>query len=384
MSKNLNKVFDKILLARKATQKWTAAASQLGPADSEFKDPKSLSLINFATPNELANLTLASDSDIGGSSHIDLTLNNGDEYTDGSWDMQGLPHAILSGRISLAVREEIDGKIRGGYVGFRTKPQPGVFSVNTIDIARHTHLSVICKPMGDPRLWPHWFINVQTDGWVAQDLWSHRLGITGRGTLGGGWEECQIPLTSLVHTHLGRITDRQVEPDLSRTKTIGLSLLGAPRADPNRATPEDAARAKVTPEGVEGHFGLAIGRVEAIYKHPHFVSFLPPTYSSPPSTAHFYPTPPVPTRYPSFAEANYRPTDVQTFPKGQYPPYEPKPLEIEGSEQERPKAVTDGGSRPPRSASQSEPKQQGNRRKRTLGLDREQTAKKLEDELENI
>lgn len=76
----------------------------------------------------------------------------------------------------------------------------------------------------------------------------------------------QIPLKALVQLHLGAIADKQLPPDLMRLKTLGLSLLGAPRTDPNRWTQAEARRSTRPPEGIEGVFELAIGRISAVYK----------------------------------------------------------------------------------------------------------------------
>lgn len=76
----------------------------------------------------------------------------------------------------------------------------------------------------------------------------------------------QIPLKLLAHLSRGRLTDRQTYPDLDLVTTLGLSLLAAPRVDPDRMTPEEALRARRSPEGVEGQFELAVGPIRAVYK----------------------------------------------------------------------------------------------------------------------
>lgn len=77
---------------------------------------------------------------------------------------------------------------------------------------------------------------------------------------------CQIPLHHLAHIHKGSLTDKQQLPEWDLVSTVGLSLLAAPRSDPDRLSPEAAERARRTPEGVEGEFELAVGPVRAIYK----------------------------------------------------------------------------------------------------------------------
>jgi NADH dehydrogenase [ubiquinone] 1 alpha subcomplex assembly factor 1 len=85
-----------------------------------FKDPLPLEVFHIAAAEDLSKIALASDSDLGGSSRIDLRLGASGE-ADESWAMKGVPHGIFSGRTSLAVREEIQGRVRGGFVGWRTK-----------------------------------------------------------------------------------------------------------------------------------------------------------------------------------------------------------------------------------------------------------------------
>lgn len=72
------------------------------------------------------------------------------------------------------------------------QPRVGVFGPFCYNLKRHTHLSIPVRPGGDPRLWPHWMFNIQTTGYQPDSLWTHRLGITGKGELGGGWEECMV------------------------------------------------------------------------------------------------------------------------------------------------------------------------------------------------
>lgn len=78
-----------------------------------YHDPQPQTIMHLADENDLNNIGLACDSDYGGSSRIDLDISP--DRGDGSerW-------AICKGRISLAVRKEVRGKVRSGWVGFRT------------------------------------------------------------------------------------------------------------------------------------------------------------------------------------------------------------------------------------------------------------------------
>jgi hypothetical protein len=87
----------------------------------EYADPTNLSLLHLQTPHDLSLIDLACDSDFGGSSKIDMSLvEGGREDESEGWSGTGDKYAVASGRISLAVRKELAGKVRGGLVGFRT------------------------------------------------------------------------------------------------------------------------------------------------------------------------------------------------------------------------------------------------------------------------
>lgn len=189
-----------------------------------FKDPLPETMFTFNGPTSLREIALMSDSDIGGSSSIALRLGEPDEAEE-SWAMRRTPFGVFQGRMSLAIREELEGKRRGGYVGWRTKvrcllcslfnpsfcpsiraandgtllsawdgvqPRVGVWGPHCYNLEFLTHLSIPIRPGGDPKLWPHWMLNLQTNGHLKESVWSHRLGITGKGDLGGGWEECIV------------------------------------------------------------------------------------------------------------------------------------------------------------------------------------------------
>lgn len=77
-------------------------------------------MFTFNGPTSLREVALMSDSDIGGSSSIALRLGEPDEAEE-SWAMKRTPFGVFQGHMSLAIREELEGKRRGGYVGWRTK-----------------------------------------------------------------------------------------------------------------------------------------------------------------------------------------------------------------------------------------------------------------------
>lgn len=89
------------------------------------------------------------------------------------------------------------------YVICLLQPMVGVFGPACYNLKRHTHLSIPVRPGGDPRLWPHWMFNIQTKGYEPDSVWSHRLGITGKGELGGGWEECLVRASAFSSSRPG-------------------------------------------------------------------------------------------------------------------------------------------------------------------------------------
>ncbi|KAL7413892.1 hypothetical protein BDY24DRAFT_388482 [Mrakia frigida] len=335
-----------------------------------FHDPQPQTVLHVQSESDLNNISLACDSDYGGSSRIDLDLSP--DLGDGSerW-------AVCKGRISLAVRKEVEGKVRGGWVGFRTIKAPAdpLWMTPTRDICNLTHLSVLVRPKGDPHLWPHWFVNIKSAStFFHSDLHTHRLGITGSGELGDGWEECLVPLSNLVHLRGGEITTNQHEPGLDRMTTIGFSLLGAPRQSLDRRSTGEVFKNPRSPYGLEGNFHLDIGPVRAVYQQIHFTNNLPPVYRFPPSLAHYQaridpPPPLVPIKYPSFKDSYYRNALQATYERGSYPPYDGLPgLRVEAPQEE---GAVGGG--------EEEERKRDSKPRRKAGLSEEATRRALEE-----
>lgn len=93
-------------------------------ADEPSRAPKTL--YTFNSPSALQNYAKGCDADIGGTSTVHLTLDDsGPQPTGKFW-----------GDMRLAVRPELQGRIRGGYAGFRSIVL--VFSLSS------TRLLIVC------------------------------------------------------------------------------------------------------------------------------------------------------------------------------------------------------------------------------------------------
>lgn len=77
-----------------------------------------ITLLKLHTQEDIKNIATGCDADIGGTSTLDFALDASPERNTGS----GSPAtARFWGDMRLAVRPEFQGRIRGGYAGFRTK-----------------------------------------------------------------------------------------------------------------------------------------------------------------------------------------------------------------------------------------------------------------------
>lgn len=80
-------------------------------------------LLKLHTQEDVKEIATGCDADIGGTSTLHFALDESPERIKGS----GSPAtARFWGEMKLAVRPEFQGRIRGGYSGFRTKVRIGV------------------------------------------------------------------------------------------------------------------------------------------------------------------------------------------------------------------------------------------------------------------
>lgn len=83
-----------------------------------YMGPKTL--VNLRRPSDLRQLAIGCDADIGGSSsaHLDFVAEPDNVLNDDA-DAQG--YARFWGDMRLNVRSGMEGKMRSGYAGFRTR-----------------------------------------------------------------------------------------------------------------------------------------------------------------------------------------------------------------------------------------------------------------------
>ncbi|KAF8135007.1 complex I intermediate-associated protein CIA30 [Boletus edulis] len=155
-----------------------------------------------------------------GTSTLNFALDTSPERNAGS----GSPAtAHFWGEMRLAVRPEFQGRIRGGYAGFRTKTRPTLFGEMCDDVSYHHYLALRLRLGGDPRTRNAYYVNLQTDGPVTTDLWQHRLYFKRND---GGWEDIFIPFNNFVLTNTGELVQHQMSMFRQRIRTVGISMLG--------------------------------------------------------------------------------------------------------------------------------------------------------------
>ncbi|KAI0067375.1 complex I intermediate-associated protein CIA30 [Artomyces pyxidatus] len=205
-------------------------------------EPPSLApytLFTLNTPQDLAEYATGCDADIGGTSTVHLDLDT-DPARNAPINKPG--HARFWGDMRLAVRPGLQGKVRGGYAGFRNKTRPTLFGELTEDVTHHKYLALRLRAAGHPRTRNSYFVNIQTDGPISSDLWQHRLYFT---RSDGGWEDIFIPFDAFVLTNTGEIASDQITMLTARIRTVGISLLGGN-------------------SGVEGPYELGVDEIRAV------------------------------------------------------------------------------------------------------------------------
>lgn len=91
--------------------------------DAPSRAPRTL--FNFNSQEEIHQFATGCDADIGGTStvHFELNQNENDNKSIGR-QVTG----VFWGDIRLGVKAELEGKLRGGYAGFRNKVTPSTTS----------------------------------------------------------------------------------------------------------------------------------------------------------------------------------------------------------------------------------------------------------------
>ncbi|KAL5526643.1 hypothetical protein ACEPAF_8367 [Sanghuangporus sanghuang] len=198
-----------------------------------------MSLCSFNTKEDLQRYSIGVDSDVGGTSTARL------DFVPNPHDSNGKGTARFWGDMRLGVRNDLRGKIRGGYAGFRSKSRPTLFGELADDISNHEYLALRVRAGGHPRTRNAYFVNLQTDSPISGELWQHRLYFRRND---GSWEDIFIPfsafaLTSYGELATGRASEVTIEED--RIRWLGISLLGGNA-------------------GVEGPFELGLDSIKAV------------------------------------------------------------------------------------------------------------------------
>ncbi|KAI8982710.1 complex I intermediate-associated protein CIA30 [Trametes punicea] len=218
-------------------------------ADEPSRAPKLL--FTFNTHEDIAQFATGCDADVGGTSTVHLELDESTARHSSAGKVKPpSPHEVIVnrptgkfwGEMRLAVKPGFEGRIRGGYSGFRSKPRPTLFGEMTEDVSNHEYLALRVRARGHPRTRNSYFVNLQTDGPITTDLWQHRLFFRRDD---GGWEDIFIPFKDFVLTNAGELVPHQVQMYRERIRTIGISLLGGN-------------------SGVEGPYELGIDSVSAV------------------------------------------------------------------------------------------------------------------------
>ncbi|KIJ62751.1 hypothetical protein HYDPIDRAFT_156772 [Hydnomerulius pinastri MD-312] len=198
-----------------------------------------ITLFNLNTQEDIKQFATGCDADIGGTSTLNLGL---DASPERNKDSGSAANARFWGEMRLAVKPELQGRIRGGYAGFRSKARNSLFGEICDDVSGHQFLALRLRLGGDPRTRNSYFVNLQTDGPITTDLWQHRLYFKRND---GGWEDIFIPLENFILTNTGELVQHQITMFRERIRTVGISLLGGN-------------------SGVSGSYDLSIHSIRAV------------------------------------------------------------------------------------------------------------------------
>ncbi|EPQ52693.1 CIA30-domain-containing protein [Gloeophyllum trabeum ATCC 11539] len=211
----------------------TSRVLRMAGADAPQRTPKTL--LTFNSRADLEQLALGCDADIGGTSSVHMDLDEAHRY-------DGRPTGKFWGDMRLAVRKELEGRVRGGYAGFRNKHRPTLFGEITEDVTFHEYLALRVRAAGDPRTRHSYYVNLQMDGPITTDIWQHRLFFNRDD---GAWEDLYIPFDDFVLTNAGEVASKEMTMARDKVRSIGISLLGGN-------------------SGVEGPYELGIDSIRAV------------------------------------------------------------------------------------------------------------------------
>ncbi|KAL9098829.1 MAG: hypothetical protein Q9163_005578 [Psora crenata] len=125
-------------------------------------------------------------------------------------------HARFFGSISTALPPDNPRVQRTGYAGWRNKDRPPtIFGRSLWDLDPYVSLALRIKSDGR-----RYFVNIQTESVVPEDLHQHRL----HAKTPGEWETVYINLGAFVRTNHGEVVEPQAEMMRQKVRTIGMSL----------------------------------------------------------------------------------------------------------------------------------------------------------------
>jgi len=191
-------------------------------ADEPSRAPRTL--FTFNSREDLHQYATGCDADIGGTStvHLDLDETSALPGPAGTPPVRR-PTGRFWGDMRLEVRRGYEGRIRAGYAGFRNKPRTSLFGTITDDVTFHRYLALRVRVGGAPSLRNSYYVNLQTEGPIATDLWQHRLFFR---RTDGGWEDVFIDFNDFVLTNAGQVVTGRVQMNRERVRSVGVSLLG--------------------------------------------------------------------------------------------------------------------------------------------------------------
>ncbi|KAK2460924.1 hypothetical protein APHAL10511_007394 [Amanita phalloides] len=177
-------------------------------------------IFTFNSHDDIRQFAKGCDADIGGTSTVHLDL---DESPKNNASIGKTASGVFWGDMRLGVRTDLEGKIRGGYAGFRNKARPTLFGDLLEDVSNHRYLALRLRLSGDPSTHNSYFVNIQTDGAISTDLWQHRLYFQRHDNV---WEDIFIPFNNFVRTNSGEVSEDQIKMYKEKVRSIGISLLG--------------------------------------------------------------------------------------------------------------------------------------------------------------
>jgi NADH dehydrogenase [ubiquinone] 1 alpha subcomplex assembly factor 1 len=173
-------------------------------AEAPSRSPRTL--FTFNSEQDVRQFATGCDADIGGTSTVHLELNRSAKDID---EIGKEGTGVFWGDMRLGVKAGLEGKVRGGYAGFRNKvrfvfylsvlvfsefgnneqKRPMLFGELTEDVSNHRYVALRLRLGGDAATHNSYFCNIQTDSPVTTDLWQHRLYFKRRD---GGWENIYV------------------------------------------------------------------------------------------------------------------------------------------------------------------------------------------------